>query len=121
MISQAIQGKLVAIVPRTYFSMGDEGIEAPYCVHRENCVPLEMKGVIAEYQWECEIALIHTTPALLESVATSIRTAIETLAGTTASTTIIQDVTYQGDTPEYDEEEKLYVTILRYLITTKNR
>lgn len=121
MISEAIQAKLVAIVLHTYYSMGDENITAPYCVHRESCTPEYMKADIGQYVWECEVALIHTTPALVESVATSMRTAIGTLAGTTTNGTIIQDVTYLGDAPEFDDEEKLYVTVMRFNITTKNR
>lgn len=121
MISQVIQTACVGVIPKTYFSMGDENITAPYCVHRESSTPQYMKGVIVEYSWEVEIAIIADDPAELESLGNSIRTAIGNLERTTSSSTYIQDVTYLGDSPEYDEEENLYVTVLRYTITTTNR
>lgn len=121
MISQAIQTACVGVIPNTYFSMGDENIVAPYCVHRESGEPLYMKGVIAEYSWDVEIAIIDDDPADVESLGESIRTAINALEGTTSSGTNIQDVTYLGDSPEFDEEENLYVTLLRFTITTTNR
>lgn len=101
--------------------MGDEKIVAPYCVHRESCAPLYIKGVIVEYSWDVEIAIIDDDPADVESLGNSIRTAIANLERTTSNSTYIQDVTYLGDSPEFDEEENLYVTVLRFTITTTNR
>jgi len=122
MISQAIQTKLVALIPRSYFSIGDEDIQAPYCVHRENCVGYsEHKAGSKEYTYEVEIAIIEDKPGELETLANSVRAAITALEGQTTNSTYIQDVTYMGDSPEYDDEEKLYVTVLRYSITTTNR
>jgi len=121
MITQAIQGKCKAVMPQSYTSIGDENFNAPYCVHRENATPEYMKGVIVQWIYECEIAIVCVDPADLESNATSIRSGIEALEGTVTNGTTIQDVTYLGDTPDYDQEEKLYVTLLRFQITTKNR
>lgn len=122
MITQAIQTALVAITPNTYGKMGDEVIKAPYCVHREQCVGYtELKDNSKEFVWEVEVALIEDSSGNLETLSESARAAVIALEGTTTNSTRIQDVTFMGDAPDYDDEEKLFVTIQRYSITTTNR
>lgn len=121
MISEAIQAKCVAVIPTSYYSMGDEKILAPYCVHRETGLPpITGKNGILEYPWHVEVAIIDKTPADVNDYAVEIREGIESLENTTSHGTDIQDVTFMGEDPDYDDEEKLYVTILQFTITTTN-
>jgi hypothetical protein len=121
MIGEAIQAVIVAIIPNTYPSIGDEGIEVPFCVHEEKDEPIYLKEGIAVYIWNCEVAIIHSTPDAAETLAMQVKTAIEALAGTTNHTTIIETVSYEGGDPGFDQGSREYLKILRFIIQTKNR
>ncbi len=121
MISAAIQAKLAAIIPRTYLAIGDEDIEAPFCTHTETERELLLKEGNDGYEYDCAIAIIDDSPDDVETLKQSVITAIEALAGTTTNSTKIDSVAYQGDDPGFDEESKLYITILSFLIETSNR
>lgn len=121
MISEALQSVIVAIIPNTYPSIGDEGIAVPFCVHEENDEPIYLKEGIAGYSWTCEIAIVHSTPDAAEALAVSVKAAAEALAGTTNHTTIIESVSYEGSAQGFDQASREYLRILQFIIQTKNR
>ena len=121
MISAAIQSTLTGIITNTYIAIGDEEILTPYCVHQERETPLKLKEGLIGYEYECEIAVIDDSPDSVETYKQSIITALEALAGTTVSGTNILMVDYLGDDPGFDQEDKMYTTIMRFLIETSNR
>lgn len=120
MLSAAIQTTLAGIIENTLISIGDEEIAAPFCVHSERQNPARLKSGVAGYEYECEIAVVDDSPDDIETYKQSIRTALEALEGTTTSSTSIELVEYQGDDPGFDQESKLYISILRFLIQTSN-
>jgi hypothetical protein len=120
MISAALQTTLMGIIPNTFIAIGDEEIAAPFCVHSERQSPVRLKRGVAGYEYECEIAVIDDSPDDVEAYKQSIRTAIEALEGTTASSTSIELVDYLGDDPGFDQESKLYINILRFIIQSSN-
>lgn len=121
MIAEAIQATLEAIIPNTFSSIADEETEIPFCVHTEKDTPEYLKEGISGYTWNCEIALVHSTPDLVESLAMLIKTAMEALAGTTNHTTIIETVSYEGGDQGFDETSRSYLKTLEFIINTKNR
>jgi hypothetical protein len=121
MISTAIQSTLAAIIPNTYFALGDEEIVTPYCVHKESGIPEYLKIGIVGYSYSCEIAIIDDTPEKVETLVQSVKNAILALDGTTVSSTSFKGITWEGDEPDYDSESKMYVNILSFTILTLNR
>ncbi len=120
MLSAALQTALVGIITNTFIAIGDEDIEAPFCVHSEKQTPVRLKSGVAGYEYECEIAVVDSTPDSIETYKASIRSALEGLEGTTSQGTAIEVVEYLGDDPGFDQESKLYISILRFLIQTSN-
>jgi hypothetical protein len=121
MITSAIQGKLAAIIANTYTLVGDEEIVTPYCVHRENGTPIYLKEGMIGYNYDCEVAVIADLPDEIETYAAQIITGMESLAGTITSGTTVNTVTFTGDEPDFDYEDRLYTNILRFIIETTNR
>jgi hypothetical protein len=121
MISQAIQKAIQAVIPNTYFAMGDEEILTPYCVHKEAGTPQLCKEGLLGYSFSCEVVIIDDLPEKVETLARSVISALAALQGTTSKGTKIEAVTFDGDDPDYDAESKLYVTLLRFTIETNNR
>ena len=120
MLSAAIQSTLATIITNTFFAIGDEDIQAPFCVHSETQRPQRLKSVVAGYEYYVEIAVIDTTPDNVETKKTSVRSALEALEGTTTSNTSIESVEYISDDPGFDEESKLYMTVMTFIISTNN-
>lgn len=121
MISTALQSTIAAIIPNTYFAMGDEAIITPYCVHKESGVPEYLKVGIVGYNYNGEIVIIDDTPEKVETLVQSVKNAILALDGTTVSSTSFKGITWEGDDPDYDPESKMYINILRFTILTLNR
>jgi hypothetical protein len=120
MLSAAVQSTLAGIITNTFFAIGDEEIQVPYCVHRELQRPERMKSGVSGYEYDVEIAVIDSSPDAVETSKQSIRTALEALEGTTKESTAIDFVEYLGDEPDHDEESNLYTNVLRFIITTSN-
>ena len=121
MISTALQNTIVAIIPNTFLSMGDEGIITPYCVHREVGAADYLKEGIVGYSYACEVVIIDDLPEAVEVLVQSVKNAIIALSGTTVSGTNIESVIWDGDEPDFDTENKMYLNILRFTIETNNR
>jgi hypothetical protein len=121
MISTAIQNTIVALIPNTYFVMGDESILTPYCVHRELATPEYLKEGIAGYSYDCEVVIIDDTADKVEDLVQSVKNAIIALAGTTVSSTKFDSVMWEGEDPAFDEQDKMYVNTLKFTIETSNR
>jgi len=121
MISQAVQKAIQAVIPNTYFAMGDEEIITPYCVHKESGTPEYMKEGLLGYSYATEVIIIDDLPEKVEALGRSVITALAALQGTTSMGTKIEAVTFDGDDPDYDSESRLYVTLLRFTIATNNR
>jgi hypothetical protein len=121
MITAAIQGKLQAIIPNTFPIVGDEEIECPWCYHKETGTPIRLKEGLKGYTYDCEVAIIAALPDEVETYAAQIITGVESLAGTITSGTTINTVTFEGDEPDFDYEQKFYTNILRFIIETANR
>ena len=122
MISAAIQTTLEVILPDTFFAIGDEGIEAPFCVHNEQELPpLLLKEGVAGYNFMVEIMIIDTLPDTVAAKVALVRAAIEALAGTTVDSTKFETVNYEGDDPGFDQESRLYGNNMRFEIGTENR
>jgi hypothetical protein len=120
MLSAAIQSTLAGIITNTFFAMGDEDIQAPYCVHREIQHPQRLKSGMSGYEYDVEIAIIDTSPDNVETKKTSVRAALEALEGTMTEETAIEIVEYMGDDPDFDIESNLYTTILSFRIESSN-
>ncbi len=120
MISAALQTTLAGIITNTFFAIGDEDIQVPFCVHREDETPMRLKEGIAGYAYDCEIAIVDDSPDDIDTYKGSIISALEALAGTTVESTVINTVSYEGDAPDFDQESKLYINILRFYIETDN-
>ena len=120
MLSTALQSTLAGIITNTFFAIGDEKIAVPFCVHSERQNPVRLKSGVVGYEYEVEIAVIDDSPDDVESLKQQIITAIEALSGTTASSTTIEAAEYLGDDPGFDQESKLYISILRFIIQTSN-
>lgn len=120
MLSAAIQSTLLGVITNTFFAIGDEEIQAPFCVHTERQAPVRLKSGIAGYEYDCEIAIVDDSPDDIETKKTSVRSALEALEGTTVQSTSIEVVEYLGDDPGFDQESKLYISILRFTIQTSN-
>ncbi len=121
MITSAIQGKLSAVIPNTFTLVGDEEIAAPYCIHRENGTPIYLKAGMIGYSYDCEVAVIAALPDQIETYAAQIITGMESLAGTITSGTSVNTVTFTGDEPDFDYEDRLYTNLLRFIVETTNR
>ena len=121
MISAAIQSTLLGIIPNTFFAIGDEKIITPFCVHKESGTPINLKSGLVGYTYQCEVVIIDDLPEKVETLVMSVKAALEALAGTTVSTTIIDAVTFEGDDPDFDTEDKMYINILRFTFETSNR
>jgi len=121
MIGEVIQATLQGIIPNTYSSVGDEGISLPFCIHSESDIPLDLKEGIAGYTWSCDIALVHSTPDQVETLAMQVKTAFEALSGSTVNATIIETVAYEGSDQGFDETSRSYMKTLQFIINTKNR
>lgn len=120
MLSTAIQTALAKIMTNTFFAIGDEEVQAPFCVHSERQRPQRLKSGVTGYEYDVEIAIIDTSPDNVEAKKTSVRTALEALEGTTSESTSIELVEYIDDDPGFDQESKLYMTVITFIISTSN-
>jgi len=120
MLSAAVQSTLVNIITNTFFAIGDEEIQTPWCVHSEIQTPERLKKGVVGYSYDVEIAIVDNSPDDIETLKNQVRTAIEALEGTTTQGTGIEIVEYLNDAPDFDQESKLYVNILRFVIQTSN-
>lgn len=120
MLSAAIQSTVAGVVTNTSFAIEDEEITVPFCVHRELQRPEREKKGITGYVYDVEIGIIDNTPEDVETKKGQIRAAIEALEDTTTEGTGIEIVEYIGDNPAFDEESRLYTTIMSFVITTNN-
>jgi hypothetical protein len=122
MISEAIQATVAAIITNTYAIIGDEEITAPFCVHTETeLAPTLLKEGILNYNYTVEVLIIDELPDSITTAANSVRAAIEALAGTTVNSTTFDQVNYEGDSPGFDQESRLYGNNLTFTIETKTR
>jgi hypothetical protein len=121
MISTAVQSTLETIIANTCMVMGDEEIQCPYCVHKEEIAPVYLKEGVVGYSVNCEVVIIETTPEEVEILAVAVLSAMLALSGTTVESTTIDSVTHEGDSPDFDTDSKLYLNILRFTIETSNR
>jgi hypothetical protein len=80
MLSAALQTTLAGIITNTFFAIGDEDIAAPFCVHSERQTPVLLKSGVAGYEYDCEVAVIDSSPDNVETKKKLIITAIEALA-----------------------------------------
>lgn len=122
MISEAIQTTVVAIVPNTYPIVGDEEIEAPYCVHTETeLAPSLTKEGVLNYNYLVEVLIIDELPDSVNTKIALVKAALEALPGTTVNSTTFEQVNYEGDSPGFDPESRLYANNITFTIETKTR
>ena len=121
MITEAIQEKLVAILPASYAQIAPESAEAPFIIHIEKGDPIRTKGGLAGYNYEVTVILVALDPATRETYTAQIISAIEAMAETTIKSTNVIESFYVSDTPMYDEETDLYGTNILFSVISSNR
>lgn len=122
MITEAIQEKLVAIIP-SYSHIAPEDASAPFILHIEKGEPIRTKspGGLSGYNYEVTVILVAVDPATRETYTAQIIAAIEALTATTTKGTKIDEALYISDIPMYDEETNLYGINILFNVITSNR
>lgn len=150
MIGAAIQSALEAVITNTYSEIAEQDMKIPFCVHSERESPVRYKDGTVDFQYEVEVFIVDETSDSVKALSNAAVTALEALTGTTYTTTTeapttteetttgsatttaatttaapaggitIDQVSYEGDEPGYDQQSKLYGNSLRFIIEVSN-